>query len=120
MMEARRDRPRSTYTLIRSGFTDINRYRRSTTRPHGVDQIDGFVYGLEKYPAWATDSAPFRNVQHGLAIVLWRGKLIAVNRDQSLRDAVSTWLKGKSTRSRRYAIPARSARHEVPHDGDAG
>jgi hypothetical protein len=97
MRESRRDRPRSTYTLVRSGFTDIDRFRRNTQRPHGVDQIDGFVYRLEKYPAWATGSAPFQDVQHGLAIVLRRGKLIAVSCDQSLRDAVSRWLKGKST-----------------------
>src|SRR6185312_15343722 len=46
MKEARRDRARSTYTLVRSGFTDIDQFRRSSARPHGVDQIDGFVYGL--------------------------------------------------------------------------
>jgi hypothetical protein len=65
--------------------------------PAGVAQIDGFVYRLEKRPAWATVSAPLQDVQHGLAIALRRGKLIAVSCDQSLRDAVNRWLKGKST-----------------------
>jgi hypothetical protein len=96
MKEARQGRSRSTYNLVRSGFTDIDRFRRGNAQPHGVDQIDGFVYRLEKRPAWATGSAAFADVQHGLAIVLRRGKLLAVCCDQSLRDAVDRWLKGKS------------------------
>jgi hypothetical protein len=96
MKEARGDQQASPYTLLRSGFTDIDRFRRSPARPHGVDQMDGFVYRLEKRPAWSTDSAPFQDVQHGLAIALRRGKLIAVSCDQSLREAVTRWLKGKS------------------------
>jgi hypothetical protein len=96
MKEARQGRSRSTYNLVRTGFSDIDRFRRSDARPHGVDQIDGFIYRLEKRPAWATDSAPFTDVQHGLAIVLRRGKLLAVCCDQSMRDAVDKWLKGDS------------------------
>jgi hypothetical protein len=92
MKDSRGGRSRSC-DVVRSGFTDINRYRRSATRPHGVDQIDGFVYRLQKRPAWATGSAPFQDVQHALAIALRRGKLIAVSGDQSLRDAVGRWLK---------------------------
>jgi hypothetical protein len=96
MRETRRDRSGRTYTLVRSGFTDIDRFRRSNSRPHGVDQIDGFVYRLDKRPSWATDSAPFPDAQHGLAIVLRRGKLLAISSDQSLRDTVARWLKGDS------------------------
>jgi hypothetical protein len=97
MRESRRDRGSSTYTLLRSGFTDIERFRRGDARPHGVDYIDGFVYRLEKRPSWATESAQFPDVQHGLAIVLRRGKLVAVSCDQSLRDAVGKWLKSEPT-----------------------
>jgi hypothetical protein len=90
--EARRDRSRSSYTLLKSGFTDIDRFRRDNARPDGVDQIDGFIYKIEKRPSWAADNAPFTDVQHGLAVVLRRGKLLAVCCEQSLRDAVDRWL----------------------------
>ena len=96
MQEARQDRSQAAYALVRSGFTDIDRFRRGAARPHGVDQIDGFVYKLEKRPSWATISAPFIDVQFGLAIVLRRGRLLAVCCEQSLRDAIDRWLKGKS------------------------
>ena len=96
MKESRGERQPDAYTLIRSGLTDIGRFRRSSAHPHGADQMDGFIYRLGKRPAWASDSAPFQDVQHGLAVVLRRGKLIAVSCDPSLRDAVNRWLKGKS------------------------
>jgi hypothetical protein len=104
MQETRRDRSGRAYTLVRSGFTDIDRFRRSNSRPHGVDQIDGFVYKLDKRPAWATD-ASVPDTQHGLAIVLRRGNLLGISSDQSLRDAVSRWLKGDSLPPFRLVSP---------------
>jgi hypothetical protein len=92
MKEVRKDRQRSRYTLLKSGFTDIDRFRRTDARPHGIDQIDGFVYRIEKPPGWAAGSAPFTDVQHGLAFALRRGKLAAVCCEQGLRDAVDRWL----------------------------
>jgi hypothetical protein len=92
LKKTRRDRQRTRYTPLRSGFVDIDRFRRQDARPHGLDQIDGFIYKIEKHPSWATDGAPFTDVQHGLAMVIRRGRLLAVCCEQLLRDAIDRWL----------------------------
>jgi hypothetical protein len=93
MKGARKDRQRSTYTLLRSGFSDIERFLRSDARPHGADQIDGFIYKLETVPAWAATGAPYTDIRHVLAIVLRRGRMLAISCEQSLRDAIGKWLR---------------------------
>jgi hypothetical protein len=92
LKEARRDRQRTRYISLIAGFAGIDLFLRNDARPHGVDQIDGFIYKIEKRPSWAADTAPFIDIQHGLTMVLRRGKLLAVCCEQLLRDAVDRWL----------------------------
>ena len=62
--------------------------------PLRADDIAGFVYRQEVIPNWLKLDSPFVDSRHYAVVLVRLGRLIAINAEQTVREAVISWIRG--------------------------